>query len=214
MSLMMPAKMQLSLPRGYAVGPAGLMGTMLQAFNELQVGLKIALLGLYLLLVIQFRSFAIGLVLMLAIPLEGVGSLGALYLRGMAWSPPVLWGMVILAGIVISNSILVVDKVLHLRGLGMEREEAVRTASMLRLRPVLMTTITTVIAILPIAINPPPATEQFRNIATGISGGLVTSTIMTLIAIPVAYLLMDDIVTWVRRFYLEERFTLRQANNR
>ncbi|MFQ5852608.1 MAG: efflux RND transporter permease subunit [Candidatus Binatia bacterium] len=213
MSLMMPAKMQLSLPRGYAVGPAGLMGTMLQAFNELQMGLKIALLGLYLLLVIQFRSFAIGLVLMLAIPLEGVGSLGALYLRGMAWSPPVLWGMVILAGIVISNSILVVDNVLHLRRLGMEREEAVRTASMLRLRPVLMTAITTVIAILPVAINPPPATEQFRNIATGISGGLITSTVMTLIAIPVAYLLMDDIVTWLRRFYLEERFTLKRVEN-
>ncbi|MCZ6547140.1 MAG: efflux RND transporter permease subunit [Deltaproteobacteria bacterium] len=213
MSLMMPAKMQLSLPRGYAVGPAGLMGTMLRAFNELQMGLKIALLGLYLLLVIQFRSFAIGLVLMLAIPLQGVGSLGALYLRGMAWSPPVLWGMVLLAGVVISNSILVVDQIIHLRGLGMEREEAVRTASMLRLRPVLMTTITTVIAILPVAINPPPATEQFRNIATGISGGLITSTIMTLIAIPVAYLLMDDIVTWVRRFYLDERFTLKQTEN-
>ncbi len=213
MSLMMPAKMQLSLPRGYAVGPAGLMGTMLQAFNELQMGLKIALLGLYLLLVIQFRSFAIGLVLMLAIPLQGVGSLGALYLRGMAWSPPVLWGMVLLAGVVISNSILVVDQVIRLRSLGMGREEAVRTASMLRLRPVLMTTITTVIAILPVAINPPPATEQFRNIATGISGGLITSTIMTLIAIPVAYLLMDDIVTWVRRFYLEERFTLKRVEN-
>jgi len=213
MSLMMPAKMQLSLPRGYAVGPAGLMGTMLRAFNELQMGLKIALLGLYLLLVIQFRSFAIGLVLMLAIPLQGVGSLGALYLRGMAWSPPVLWGMVLLAGVVISNSILVVDQIIHLRGLGMEREEAVRTASMLRLRPVLMTTITTVIAILPVAINPPPATEQFRNIATGISGGLITSTVMTLIAIPVAYLLMDDIVTWVRRFYLEERFTLKRVEN-
>ena len=213
MSLMMPAKMQLSLPRGYAVGPAGLMGTMLRAFNELQMGLKIALLGLYLLLVIQFRSFAIGLVLMLAIPLQGVGSLGALYLREMAWSPPVLWGMVLLAGVVISNSILVVDQIIHLRGLGMEREEAVRTASMLRLRPVLMTTITTVIAILPVAINPPPATEQFRNIATGISGGLITSTIMTLIAIPVTYLLMDDIVTWVRRFYLEERFTLKQTEN-
>jgi len=213
MSLMMPAKMQLSLPKGYAVGPAGLMGTMLQAFNELQMGLKIALIGLYLVLVIQFRSFAVALVLMLAIPLEGVGSLGALYLRGMAWSPPVLWGMVLLAGIVISNSILVVDKILNLRSLGMEREEAVRTASMLRLRPVLMTAITTVIAILPVAINPPPATEQFRNIATGISGGLITSTIMTLIAIPVAYLLMDDIVTWVKRFYLEERFTLKQTDN-
>jgi len=213
MSLMMPAKMQLSLPKGYAVGPAGLMGTMLQAFNELQMGLKIALIGVYLILVIQFSSFSVALVLMLAIPLQGVGGLGALYLRGMAWSPPVLWGMVLLAGVVISNSILVIDKVIQLRQQGLEREDAVRTASMLRLRPVLMTAITTVIAIVPVALNPPPATEQFRNIATAISGGLLTSTVMTLIAIPVAYLLMDEIVVWVKRFFLEEQFTLRKTNN-
>jgi len=207
MSLMMPAKMQITPPKGYAVGPAGLMGTMLQAFNELQSGLKVALIAVYLLLVIQFRSFAIALVLMLAIPLEGVGSLGALSLRGMAWSPPVLWGMVILAGIVLSNSILIVDKIVHLRSLGVAREEAVRTASMLRLRPVLMTALTTVIAIVPVAIYPPPATEQFRNIATAISGGLVTSTVMTLIAIPVAYMIMDDVMSWMKRFYMDEHFT-------
>jgi len=213
MSLMMPAKMQITPPKGYAVGPAGLMGTMLQAFNELQSGLKVALIAVYLLLVIEFRSFAIGLVLMLAIPLEGVGSLGALWLRGMAWSPPVLWGMVILAGIVLSNSILMVDKIVHLRSLGVAREEAVRTASMLRLRPVLMTALTTVIAIVPVAIYPPPATEQFRNIATAISGGLVTSTVMTLIAIPVAYMIMDDVMSWITRFYMDEHFTLQKTSS-
>ena len=117
MSLLMPAKMQLSMPKGYAVGPAGLMGTMLQAFNQLQVGLKVALIAVYLLLVIQFRSFGIALVLMLAIPLEGLGAIGALWLRGLAWSPPVLWGMVVLAGIVLSNSILIVDKIIHVRDL-------------------------------------------------------------------------------------------------
>jgi HAE1 family hydrophobic/amphiphilic exporter-1 len=202
MSLMMPAKMQISLPKGYAVGPAGLMGTMLQAFNELQVGLKVALVAVYLLLVVQFRSFAIGIVLMLAIPLQGLGSIGALWLRDMAWSPPVLWGMVVLAGIVLSNSILIVDKILHLRGQGVDRHRAIVAASTLRLRPVLMTALAAGAAMFPIAIHPPPATEQFRNIATGISGGLITSTLMTLVVIPVAYSLMDDFVSILKRIYL------------
>jgi uncharacterized protein (DUF302 family) len=115
------------------------MGTMLQAFNQLQMGLKIALVAVYLLLVVQFRSFALAAVLMLAIPLQGLGSIGALWLRGMAWSPPVLWGMVVLAGVVLSNSILIVDKILNLRQQGIDRHRAIVAASTLRLRPVLMT---------------------------------------------------------------------------
>ncbi len=205
MSLMMPAKSQLSLPKGYAVGPAGMMGTMLQAFNELQVGLKVALVALYLLLVIQFRSFGIALVLMLAIPLQGLGSIGALWLRGMAWSPPVLWGMVVLTGIVLSNSILIVDKILHLRARGIERRTAIISASTLRLRPVLMTALAVGVAMFPIAVSPPPAAEQFRNIATGITGGLITSTLMTLVVIPVAYMLMDDLTALIKRIYLADR---------
>lgn len=201
MSLLMPAKMQLSLPKGYAIGPAGLMGTMLQAFNELQVGLKVALVAVYLLLVIQFRSFAIAIVLMMAIPLQGLGAIGALWLRDMAWSPPVLWGQVILAGIVLSNSILMVDKILALRRDGIDRHMAIVAASTLRMRPVLMTALAAGAAMFPVAIHPPPATEQFRNIATGISGGLIVSTLMTLIVIPVAYSLMDDFMGLLKRLY-------------
>ena len=201
MSLMMPAKMQLALPKGFAVGPAGLMGTMLQAFNELQTGLKIALVAVYLLLVVQFRSFPTAVILMLAIPLQGLGSIGALWLRDMAWSPPVLWGQVVLAGIVLSNSILIIDKILSLRAQGVNRHTAIVAASTLRMRPVLMTALAVGAAMFPVAIHPPPATEQFRNIATGISGGLITSTLMTLIVIPVAYSLMDDFVSLIRRAY-------------
>jgi len=204
MSLLVPAKMQLTPPKGYVIGPAGLMGTMLQAFNELQVGLKIALIAVYLLLVIQFRSFGIALVLMLAIPLQGLGAIGALWLRDLAWSHPVLWGMVVLAGIELSNSILIVDKILHLRAAGIERRQAIIAASTLRLRPVLMTALAAGAAMFPIAISPPPATEQFRNIATGITGGLITSTLMTLVVIPVAYMLMDDLISFIRRFYMND----------
>lgn len=145
--------------------------------------------------------FAIAVVLMLAIPLQGLGSIGALTLRGMAWSPPVLWGQVVLAGIVLSNSILIVDKIRFLRARGIDRHTAIVAASTLRLRPVLMTALAVGAAMFPIAISPPPATEQFRNIATGIVGGLITSTLMTLIVIPVAYSLMDDAVRIVGRLY-------------
>ncbi|GMQ76369.1 MAG: efflux RND transporter permease subunit [Gammaproteobacteria bacterium] len=201
LSLLLPSKMQIALPKGYAVGPAGLMATALQAFNELGVGLKVALVAVYLLLVVQFRSFAIAAVLMLAIPLQGLGAIGALTLRGMAWSPPVLWGMVVLAGIVLSNSILIVDKIVQLRAQGVDRHRAIVAASALRLRPVLMTALAVGAAMLPIAVYPPPQMEQFRNIATGITGGLITSTLMTLIVIPVAYSLMDDFVNLLRRAY-------------
>ena len=75
MNLLVPAKMQLSMPKGDSIGPAGLMGTMLQAFNQLNSGLKVALIAVFLLLVVQFRSFGIATVLMLAIPLEGLGAM-------------------------------------------------------------------------------------------------------------------------------------------
>lgn len=204
MNLLVPAKMQISMPKGYSIGPAGLVGTMLQAFNQLNSGLKVALIAVLFLLVVQFRSFAIALVLMLAIPLEGLGAIGLLWLRHMNWSPPVLWGMVILAGIVLSNSILMVDLMLHFRRRGADRDHAIVAASAQRLRPVLMTAIAAGIAMAPVAIWPPPATEQFKEIATAVIGGLITSTMMTLIAIPVAYSLMDDFLAFMGRFYLND----------
>ena len=203
-NLLVPAKMQISMPKGYSIGPAGMMSTLLQAFNQLNSGLKVALIAVLFLLVVAFRSLSTALVVMLAIPLEGLGSIGLLWLRGMNWSPPVLWGMVVLAGIVLSNSILMVDLMLHFRRRGADRDHAIVAASTQRLRPVLMTAIAAGIAMAPIAIWPPPATEQFKEIATGIIGGLIASTMMTLIAIPVAYSLMDDLIGFVRRFYMDE----------
>jgi len=210
MSALMPAKMQLPQPKGVQLNPAGMMITMLDAFNTLNKGLKIGLIAVYLLLVIYFRSFLIGVVLMLAIPLEGLGAMFGLMFRGMAWSPPVLWGMVILGGIVLSNSILMVDKIEELRKLGWPVRKAIPFASAVRLRPVLMTAITTGIAMMPIALFPPPATEQFRNIATAITGGLASSTIMTLIVIPVAYFLMHNFLVWLKRFYSEPDLSIKK----
>lgn len=208
MNLLVPAKMQLSMPKGYSIGPAGMMYTMVQAFNQLNSGLKVALIAVLFLLVVQFRSLNIAVVLMLAIPLEGLGAIGALWLRGMDWSPPVLWGMVILAGIVLSNSILIMDLILHFHRRGADREHAIVVASVQRLRPVLMTAIAAGIGMLPVAIWPPPATAQYKDIATALIGGLITSTMMTLIVIPVAYSLMDDFMTFIHRFYFNNVWIL------
>ncbi len=95
-----------------------------------------------------------------------------------------------------------IDKILQLRRQGVLRHTAIVAASTLRLRPVLMTALAAGAAMFPVAISPPPATEQFRNIATAITGGLITSTLMTLIVIPVAYSLMDDFVVVMKRLYL------------
>lgn len=205
MSALMPAKMQASTTKYEQFNPAGMMITMLDAFNRLNTGVKISLIAVYLLLVVYFRSFLIGLVLMLAIPLEGIGSMLALWLRGMAWSPPVMWGMAILAGIVLSNSILMVDKIEELKKTtDWTIERIISYASAIRLRPVLMTAITTGIAMTPVMFFPPPSMEQFRNIATGIVGGLLSSTVMTLLVIPVAYYLMHLFINWLKRFYTSE----------
>lgn len=210
MSALMPAKMQLAQPKGVQLNPAGMMITMLDAFNRLNTGLKISLIAVYLLLVIYFRSFLLGLVLMLAIPLEGLGALMGLSIRGMAWSPPVLWGMTILAGIVLSNSILMVAKIEDLRKSGWPIKKAIPYASAIRLRPVLMTTITTGIAMSPVTISPPSSMEQWRNIATAITAGLASSTIMTLIVIPVAYFLMHGFLFRLKRFYSEPDLNIKK----
>jgi len=203
MSVLLPAKMQLAQPKGVQLIPAGMMITALDAFNRLNTGLRISLIAVYLLLVIYFRSFLLGLVLMLAIPLEGLGAMLGLWFRGMAWSPPVLWAMTLLAGIVLSNSILMVDKIEELRKAGWAIKKAIPYASAIRLRPVLMTTITTGIAMAPLTFNPPSSMEQWRNMATAITAGLASSTIMTLIVIPVFYYLMWLFIRALRRFYNE-----------
>ncbi len=205
-SLIMPAKMQLNFPKGYAVNPMGLMGTMIHAFNQLLFGNKIGLLAVFILLVVMFRSLGKAAVLMLAIPLEGLGSMAALWLAHMDWSPPVLWGMIILAGIVLSNSILIIDLIEQFRQMGAPRDRAIMVASAQRLRPVVMTAMAAGAAMLPLALFPPPGTTPFRAAALAISGGLFTSTVMTLLVIPAAYAFEEDFTSFLIRFYHDKQW--------
>ncbi len=201
MSALLPAKMQINQPKMVQLNPAGMMITALTAFNQLGMGEKLGLALTFLLLALFFRSFWTGLVLMLVVPLEGLGAVLGLWLRGMSWSPPVMWGLAILTGIVLSNSILLVDKIEELMGKGIPMRRAVPLASGFRLRPVLMTAIAAAVAMSQVMIFPPPSMEQFRNIATAITGGILTSTVMTLVLVPLAYYFVHLFLRWLKDFY-------------
>ncbi len=205
-SLVMPAKIQLNLPKGYAVNPMGLMGTMVHAFNQLLFGDKIGLLAVFILLIVVFRSVGKAAVLMLAVPLEGLGAMVVLWLAHMDWDPPVLWALTILAGIVLGNSILMVDLIERFRNMGVDRDRAIAVASTQRLRPVVMTAMAAGVAMLPLGLFPPPGTTPFQAGALAISGGLFTSTLMTLLVIPAAYALEEDLMSFLTRFYNDSRW--------
>ncbi len=112
-----------------------------------------------------------------------------------------MWGLAILTGIVLSNSILLVDKIEELMGKGIPMRRAVPLASGFRLRPVLMTAIAAAVAMSHVMIFPPPSMEQFRNIATAITGGILTSTVMTLVLVPLAYYFVHLFLRWLKDFY-------------
>ena len=134
-------------------------------------------------------------------PLTIFGVTWSLWLTGRSLNVSALIGVIMLAGIVVNNAIVLVDYIETLRRYGMSRTEAVLHAGPTRLRPVLMTTLTTVLGMLPLALGIGDGAEMQAPLATVIIGGLSFSTLLTLIAIPVLYTVMDDFGVWLRRVF-------------
>ena len=130
---------------------------------------------------------------MLAIPLELVGVALALLVTGEPVSMVILLGLIMLTGIVVSNSILLVNYIIVLRERGMKRSEAILRAGPVRLRPIVMTASATIIAMVPLALGLREGGEFFAPMAKVVIGGLLTSTFFTLLVVPVAYSLFDDL---------------------
>ncbi len=141
----------------------------------------------------QFESFIHPFTVMLALPLSIIGALGFLFITANTINIMSLIGMLMLIGLVVKNSILLVDYTNNLRARGMEMKEAVLEAGPVRLRPILMTAVSTVAGVLPIALGIGAGGESRAPMAIAVAGGMTTSTILTLFVIPVAYTLIDDI---------------------
>jgi len=198
MAVAMEAGAEIEFPPGYGLDSMGDMTDMMIEFDRLLKGLIVSLVLIYLILVIQFRSFIQPLVMMLSIPLELVGVFGALLLAQQTLSTVSILGIIILSGIAVSSAILLLELILTKRQEGMPRSKAIREAGPVRLKAIFMMTLTTMIVVFRLAFYPETGMDAYSPIATVILGGLTVSTLLTLIVIPVVYTFVDDISNLVK----------------
>ncbi len=179
-----------ALPANTRINVRGLVVTMEDSFKSFGLGLFLAVLLVYLILVAQFSSFVDPFLIVLAVPTGLIGVVLTLALTGTTLNIQSLMGIVMLQGMVVSNSILIVDFANVLRSQGHNLREAVIDACRIRLRPILMTSLATVVGLLPMAFKLETGSEAYAPLARVIIGGLLTSIVLTIFVVPAAYLLM------------------------
>jgi multidrug efflux pump subunit AcrB len=184
----------MDLPRGYGIGEDELVSTRQEEeLAVLRSAMWLSLVLVFLLMGILFESLLLPFSVLFTIPFAIVGSLWTLYLTGTTMDSVGWIGIIILIGVVVNNGIVLIDRIHGLRGQGVERSEAVLTGTAQRVRPVLMTALTTVIGLVPMTIAEPPSDGiDYRALATCVAGGLTVSTFFTLWIVPLAYTLIDD----------------------
>ncbi len=180
------------VPGDFSIFVGGQNKEMSESFESMQFAILLAVFLVYLIMASQFESLLHPLVIMFSIPFAIIGVVAALYITGGTVSVVVLIGVIMLAGIVVNNAIVLVDYTNHLyRDEGMSKMEAIIEAAKVRLRPILMTTSTTVLALLPMALGFGEGAEIRAPMAITVIGGLITSTLLTLILIPTVYSILE-----------------------
>jgi multidrug efflux pump subunit AcrB len=179
-----------TLPENVRVELRGMVQGMNASFRSFAIGLSMSVVLLYLILVAQFKSFKDPFLIMLAIPMGFIGVLIILPLTGTTLNVMSLMGVLMLVGISASNSILIVDFAHRLEEQGQSVEQAVITSCRVRLRPILMTSLATIIGMVPMALKLGTGSEQYAPLARAIIGGLSVSVVLTVFIVPAAYLLV------------------------
>ncbi|WP_428269786.1 efflux RND transporter permease subunit [Haliangium sp.] len=169
----------------------GMGDIMAKSFKNMLLALVLAIILVYLILAAQFESFVHPFTIMLSLPLATIGAFGGLYLLGMSFNIFSMIGLIMLMGLVTKNAVLLVDYTNVLRSQGMSKHEALLAAGPVRLRPILMTTAAMIFGMLPVAMAHSLGGEQRAPMAIAVIGGLLTSTLLTLVVVPVVYSLMD-----------------------
>ncbi len=183
---------KLSLPPNFKINVTGAVESQRESFVSLLGALILAIVLVYMVLASQFKSLVDPFIIMFSVPLGLIGVLWALFLTETNLSVTSFMGVIMMAGIVVSNGILLVDYTNRLRGRGMELQEAVILAGRTRLRPILMTTLCTILGLIPMAIGLGEGSESNAPMAIAVIGGLSVSTILTLIFIPTLYTIFEQ----------------------
>ncbi|MBS4032555.1 MAG: efflux RND transporter permease subunit [Clostridiales bacterium] len=184
----------LSLPAGYSASFRGQVLEMQTAFSGMLLALALAVALVYMVMASQFESFIHPLTVMFTLPLAAIGVIFTLLMTGQKLSIPSLIGVVMLAGVVVNNAIVLIDYVNQLRGRGLDLNSALLEAGETRLRPILMTTLTTVLALMPLALGIGSGAEMQQPLALTVMGGLTVGALLTLFVIPLIYSIFDRLL--------------------
>ena len=206
MEVLMRAATKVNFPPGYGIEMRGDMTQMMDSFRRLLIGLGIAIIFILLILVAQFRGFLQPLQMVFSIPLELSGIFIALFLAHQSFSTVSIMAVIVLTGMDMTTAILLVDMIMHYRDRGMPRNEAVILACPQRLRPILITSIITIIVMIPVAFFPRTGIDAYQPLGTVIIGGLIVGTILSLFDIPIMHTYVDDFVVWLNRKFLKREF--------
>ena len=183
----------LVLPDGYYYTFAGENQEMIESFSSLFFAFLLSILLVYMIIAAQFESLLFPFAVIFSVPFALIGVIIALILTGTSLNVLSFIGLIMLAGIVVNNAIVLIDYINQLRKKGLSRNEAVIQGGKTRLRPILMTTLTTILAMLPMALGTGEGAEMRAPMAITIIGGLTSSTFLTLIIIPIFYTYLDDL---------------------
>jgi HAE1 family hydrophobic/amphiphilic exporter-1 len=183
------------LPDGYTYEIGGQNKELTDSFKDLGLALILAIILVYMILASQFESLLHPFTIILSLPMGFSGGVLGLFLMGMPLSVPAFIGLILLVGVVVSNSIVLVDYINKRRERGEERETAIENAGPIRLRPILMTALATVLGLVPMALGLGEGSESMAPMAVVVIFGLSLSTLSTLLLVPVIYTIFEDIRT-------------------
>ena len=184
---------EIPLPPKFSLVISGDYEDQQESFQELMFAFALAIVLVYMVMACQFESLRDPLVVMFSVPLAGLGVILALFLTRTTFNVQSFIGCIMLAGIVVNNAILLVDTANRLKSEGLTLERAIREAGTRRLRPILMTTLTTVLGLLPLALGMGEGGEAQAPMARAVIGGLTSSTIITLLFIPAVYSVAESL---------------------
>ena len=182
---------QITLPAGVAFSVTGQSEDMQQSFNSLMFAFGLAVFLVYLVMASQFESLLHPFVILFTVPMGLIGAVWALFLTGTTVNAVAFIGLILLAGIVVNNAIVLVDAINRARARGLEKIEAIVVAGRTRLRPILITSISTILGLVPMAWGIGEGAEIRRPMAITVIGGMLVATFLTLVVIPVLYSLLD-----------------------
>ncbi|WP_423408592.1 efflux RND transporter permease subunit [Heyndrickxia sp. MSNUG] len=190
---------KLNLPKGVEVGTAGVQADMTETFTQLGAAMLAAIAIVYFILVVTFREGVAPFAILFSLPFAVIGSFVGLLIADETISVSVMMGILMLIGIVVTNAIVLVDRIIHMEREGMTMREAVLEAGATRLRPILMTAIATIGALIPLAFGSGGGGLISKGLGITVIGGLTSSTLLTLIVVPIVYEVLSKVFKKNRR---------------